>query len=85
MEIREVSSTEFAARFGFWSFEAQKAPIRVVNKKTGSILGHFVADPDFQPSRSRAIPAWQLSDELASELEKPLKPRRPELDHLMKD
>ena len=30
----EVSSSEFAGRFGHWAFEAQSAPIRVVNNKT---------------------------------------------------
>lgn len=87
----EVSSSEFAGRFGHWAFEAQSAPIRVVNNKTGAVMGCFVSAREFDDLMQardlvpRAGPAWEISPGLAAELDKPLPNLRPELDHLMED
>jgi hypothetical protein len=88
---QEVSSSEFAGRFGHWAFEAQKAPIKVTNQKTGAVLGYFVSAREFgefvrlRDRLPRALPAWEMDAELIGELEKPLEERHPELDHLMDD
>jgi hypothetical protein len=89
-EIVQVSSTEFASKFGRWSFEAQRTPIEVTNQKTGVVLGYFVSAQmfeDYLRVRDRlpkAFFAWEMSEVMAAELNKPAPPT-PELDHLMKD
>jgi hypothetical protein len=88
-DFLNVSSSEFAGKFGQWSFSAQQAPVKVVNNKTGSVLGYFVSAKEFEEllrareMLPRAAPAWEISPALAAELDKPLAPLRPELDHLM--
>ena len=88
-EVRAVSSSEFAGRFGHWAFEAQTAPVRVVNNKTGATLGYFVSAREFselvllRDRLPRAMPAWEMSDELIRELEKPLPEDYPDLNHLL--
>lgn len=84
----EVSSSEFAGRFGHWAFEAQKTPVKVVNNKTGATLGYFVSDQEFEEyKRLRGLPrsvwAWELSPDLLEELQKPLEPYSHELDDLI--
>lgn len=82
--IRKVSSTEFAGRFGQWSFAAQSAPIMVTNQKTGVVLGYFVSAAKFEEYLKvrdllpKAGFAWEMPADLAEELEKPLSPRRPQ-------
>jgi hypothetical protein len=89
--IQSVSSSEFAGKFGQWSFSAQKAPVKVVNNKTGNVLGYFISEQEFEAVRAlrdllpRAAPAWDVSPESAAELDKPLPRLRPELDRLMED
>ena len=86
-----VSSSEFAGKFGHWSFAAQSAPVKVVNNKTGAVIGYFVSAREFsefvrlRDRLPRAVPAWEMDDELAAELQKPLDERYPELDHLMEE
>ena len=46
--IQSVSSSDFAGKFGQWSFNAQQAPVKVVNNKTGSVLGYFVSAREFE-------------------------------------
>lgn len=88
-QVKKVSSTEFAGRFGQWSFTAQSAPVMVTNQKTGVVLGYFVSAGDFEEYLRvrdllpQARFAWEMPDDLAAELEKPLQRRRPELDALM--
>ena len=90
-KVRKVSSTEFAGRFGQWSFTAQSAPVMVTNQKTGMVLGYFVSAAEFEGYLKvrellpKAGYAWEMPDELAAELKKPLRRRRPELDALMED
>ena len=90
-QIKKVSSTEFASRFGQWSFTAQAAPVMVTNQKTGVVLGYFVSAGDFEEYlalRQRsgtARFAWEMPDDLAADLDKPLPRQRPELDALMMD
>lgn len=86
-KVQNVSSSEFAGKFGQWSFNAQRAPVKVVNNKTGNVLGYFVSAQEFEALMElrdllpRAAPAWEIS----AELEKPLPRLRPELDRLMED
>lgn len=85
---REVSSSEFAGRFGHWAFEAQKAPVKVVNNKTGATLGFFVSEQEFEEyERLRGMPrsvwAWELSPDLLKELQKSVEPYTHELDKLL--
>lgn len=86
----EVSSSEFAGRFGHWAFEAQKKPVKVVNNKTGATLGYFVSEREFEEyQRLRGLPRsvwpWELSPDLLEELKKPLEPYPHELDELLED
>jgi hypothetical protein len=89
--IQKVSSTHFAGRFGQWSFAAQSAPVMVTNQKTGVVLGYFVSAPEFESYLAlrdllpKARFAWEMPDDLAAELERPLPHRRPELDALMEE
>lgn len=89
--IQKVSSTEFAGRFGQWSFSAQSAPVMVTNQKTGVVLGYFISATEFaeflkvRDLLPKARFAWEMPDELVAELDKPLQRRRPELDALMDD
>ena len=89
--VQRVSSSEFAGRFGQWSFTAQTAPVMVTNQKTGMVLGYFVSAGDFEDylrvrdQMPRAAFAWEMPTELVAELDKPLRRRRPELDGLMDD
>lgn len=86
-----VSSSEFAGRFGHWAFEAQSRPIKVVNNKTGQVLGYFVSAREFsefvrlRDRLPRAIPAWELDGEMLADLAKPLPDDYPDLGHLMDD
>ena len=88
---REVASSDFAGKFGKWAFEAQQTPIKVVNNKTGAVLGYFVSAREFgefarlRDKLPRAIPAWEMDEELVAELQKPLDERYPELDHMMEE
>ena len=90
-QLQNVSSTEFAGRFGQWSFTAQSAPVMVTNQKTGMVLGYFVSANEFEAylklrdQLPTAKFAWEMPDDLAAELAKPLAKRRPELDDLMQD
>ena len=90
-QIRKVSSTEFAGRFGQWSFTAQSGPIMVTNQKTGVLVGYFVSATDFEEYLKvrdllpEARFAWEMAADLAEELEKPLNRRRPDLDALMEE
>jgi hypothetical protein len=87
--VRTVSSSEFAGRFGHWSFEAQSAPVKVVNNKTGAVLGYFVSAREFsefvrlRDRLPRALAAWELDEETIAELKKPLPDDYPDLDYLM--
>jgi len=89
--VQKVSSTDFAGRFGQWSFTAQAAPVMVTNQKTGMVLGYFVSAGEFEAYLRvrdllpKANFAWEMPDDLAAELDKPLPRRRPELDALMDD
>ena len=89
--IRTASSSEFASRFGKWSFSAQSAPVMVTNRKTGIVLGYFVSAAEFEHYLKvrdflpRSAFAWEMPDDLAAELEMPAGRRRPELDALMDD
>jgi hypothetical protein len=85
----EVTSSAFAGRFGHWAFEAQKAPVKVVNAKTGNVLGYFVAAAEFaEYQRLRGMPrsvwASELSPDLLEELLKPVEPYTHELDELLR-
>lgn len=88
-EVRAVSSSEFAGRFGHWAFESQAAPVKVVNNKTGATLGYFVSAREFsefvrlRDYLPRAVPAWEMSEDLVREMEKPLPEDYPDLDHLL--
>lgn len=88
-KTQQVSSSDFAGKFGQWSFSAQSAPVKVVNNKTGVVMGYFISAREFEEYMRlrdrlpRAVAAWEISEELAAELEKPLPRLRPELDHLM--
>lgn len=90
-KVQEVSSSKFAGKFGKWAFEAQQSPIKIVNNKTGAVMGYFVSAREFgefvrlRDRLPRAIPAWEMDDELVAELQKPLDERYPELDHLMEE
>ena len=90
-EIQKVSSTDFAGRFGQWSFAAQSAPVMVTNRKTGVVLGYFVSASEFEAyarfreSQPRARFAWEMPSELRNALDAPLDERHPELDELIKD
>ena len=42
-KVQKVSSTEFAGKFGRWSFAAQSAPVMVTDRKTGVVKGYFVS------------------------------------------
>lgn len=90
-KIQKVSSSEFAGKFGQWSFSAQEAPVKVVNNKTGLAVGYFVSARDFdeflrvRAHLPRALHAWELDDDLAAELEKPLAADYPDLEHLMEE
>lgn len=84
-----VSSSEFAGRFGQWSFAAQSEPVKVTNQKTGVVLGYFVSAGEFEnylKLRNRmpkAGFAWEMDDKMAASLRKRLPRRRPKLDKLM--
>lgn len=88
---KEVSSSEFAGKFGHWAFEAQSAPVKVVNQKTGNVLGYFVSAREFSEFERlrdrlpRAIPVWEMDEQLLAELSKPVPENYPDLDHLMEE
>ena len=89
--IKSVSSSEFAGRFGQWSFTAQSAPVRVTNQKTGVVLGYFISAGEFEDYMKvrdhlpKAAYAWEMPADLAAELDEPLAGVRPALDALMED
>ncbi len=77
-KIQRVSSSEFAGKFGHWSFAAQSAPVMVTDRKTGAVKGYFVSAHEFDEFlrlRDR-LPkvgyVWDMSADMAAELEKPL-------------
>lgn len=88
-DVHTVSSSEFAGRFGHWAFEAQAAPVKVVNNKTGATLGYFVPAREFsefvrlRDRLPRALWAWELDEEMVAELKKPLPDDYPDLDYLL--
>ena len=90
-KVQKASSTEFAGRFGQWSFSAQSAPVMVTNRKTGVVLGYFVSAAEFddylkvRAQLPKAAHVWEMPNDLAAELKKPLARRRPQLDALMDD
>jgi hypothetical protein len=77
-KVQNVSSTEFAGKFGHWSFAAQSAPVKVTDRKTGVVRGYFVSAQEFgefMRLRDRLPKAgfvWDLAPDMAAELEKPL-------------
>ena len=77
-KIQTVSSSQFAGKFGHWSFAAQSAPVMVTDRKTGVVKGYFVSAEEFSQFlrlRDRLPKAgfiWEMSADLAAELEKPL-------------
>jgi hypothetical protein len=89
--IQKVSSTEFAGRFGQWSFTAQSAPVMVTNQKTGVTLGYFVSAQEFEEFLRvrdllpQARFAWEMPADLAAALTAPVKSDRRGLDALMDD
>lgn len=89
--VKQASSSEFAGRFGQWSFTAQSAPVQVTNQKTGVELGYFVSASEFEAYLEVREPlpqariVWEMPDELAAEPDKPIVLRRPELDSLMQE
>ena len=89
-KVQKVSSSEFAGRFGQWAFNAQQAPVKVVNNKTGNAVGYFISAREFdefirlREHLPRSLHAWELDDEMISELQKPLPADYPNLEHLMK-
>ena len=90
-QMQKVSSSEFAGRFGQWSFTAQTAPVMVTNRKTGMVLGYFISASEFEEYLKvrdilpKARFAWEMPDDLATELGKSMAGRRKELDVLMED
>jgi hypothetical protein len=91
IKFQSVSSSDFAGKFGQWSFSAQRSPVKVVNNKTGNVLGYFVSENEFEELQrakalaARSAPAWNVSEAIGAELDKPLPRLRPDLDHLMED
>jgi hypothetical protein len=77
-KVQKVSSSEFAGKFGHWSFAAQSAPIMVTDQKTGVVKGYFVSAQEFAEfMRIRdALPKagfmWEMGADMAAELKKPL-------------
>lgn len=77
-KVQKVSSTDFAGKFGHWSFAAQSAPVMVTDQKTGVVKGYFVSAREFSEFlrlRDRLPKAgfvWDMSPDMAAELEKPL-------------
>lgn len=80
-KVQKVSSTEFAGKFGHWSFAAQSTPVMVTDRKTGVVKGYFVSAREFDEFmrlRNRMPKAgfiWDAAPDMAAELEKPL-PRK---------
>lgn len=83
-KIQKVSSSEFAGKFGHWSFAAQSAPVMVTDRKTGVVKGYFVSAQEFSEFlklRDRLPKTgyiWDMSAEMAAELEKPLPANYPD-------
>ena len=77
-KVQRVSSSEFAGKFGRWSFAAQSSPVMVTDKKTGAVKGYFISAHEFGEFlrlRNRLPKAgfiWDMSEDMAAELEKPL-------------
>lgn len=77
-KVQRVSSSEFAGKFGHWSFAAQSAPVMVTDRKTGVVKGYFVSAQEFGEFlrlRDRLPKAgfiWDLDSDMAAELAKPL-------------
>lgn len=77
-KVQKVSSSEFAGKFGHWSFAAQSAPVMVTDKKTGVVKGYFVSAEEFSEYmrvRDRLPKTgfiWEMSPDMAAELHKPL-------------
>ena len=77
-KVQKVSSSEFAGKFGHWSFAAQSSPVMVTDRKTGVVKGYFVSAAEFaeflrvRDRLPKAGYVWEMSDDMAAELEKPL-------------
>ena len=77
-EIQKISSSEFASKFDHWSFAAHSMPVRVTDRKTGVTVGYFVSARHFDEylkwrcAAPRAGFLWEMSQEMADELAKPL-------------
>lgn len=89
--VQKVSSSDFAGKFGAWSFAAQQAPVQVVNNKTGNAVGYFVSAREYEEFvrlrefLPRALRASELDEDVVSELKKPLPRDYPDFEHLMKE
>ncbi len=83
-KVQKVSSSEFAGKFGHWSFAAQSAPVMVTDRKTGVVKGYFVSAGEFSEFmrlRDRLPKTgylWDMSADMAAELEKPLPKNYPD-------
>ncbi|MBP6013116.1 MAG: hypothetical protein KBA31_12890 [Alphaproteobacteria bacterium] len=77
-KVQRVSSSEFAGKFGHWSFAAQAAPVMVTDQKTGVVKGYFVSAHEFSAYMKLRdqLPktgfVWDMDANMAAELEKPL-------------
>ncbi len=77
-KVQRVSSSEFAGKFGHWSFAAQSAPVMVTDKKTGVVKGYFISAHEFgeflrlRDRLPKAGFVWDMDADMAAELEKPL-------------
>jgi hypothetical protein len=83
-KVQRVSSSEFAGKFGHWSFAAQTAPVMVTDQKTGVVKGYFVSATEFgeflrlRDRLPKAGFVWDMSADMAAELEKPLPKNYPD-------
>lgn len=89
-KILKVSSSQFASNFGQWSFRALSTPVEVTDRKTGMVKGYFVSPGEFmeflrlRDRLPRAGYVWEMSEEMAAELERPLPEDYPDPDDLAK-
>jgi len=54
--MKQVSSSEFAGKFGQWAFAAQSTPVMVTNQKTGMVMGYFVSAAEFDELQGKSTP-----------------------------
>ena len=77
-KIHRVSSSEFAGKFGHWSFAAQTGPVMVTDQKTGVVKGYFLSAREYlglmrlRDQMPKAGFAWEMSEDMAAEIAKPL-------------